>query len=185
MKKKRHKCRKEERTPASKPLKRCAEPGCPNLSPPGQRFCPPHVRHAPTALGTKRSDYHRANGWFYSSARWRKFRLWFLRRHPLCLQCKAPATQVDHIIPIVNGGAELDETNCQPLCASCHSKKTSLEQKHSISASASREGGVKTCGRDRRLPHVQLKKNVRKFWARGGHTVSNLTDRASFEGQTD
>lgn len=40
-----------------------------------------------------------------------------------------PADVVDHIVPIKKGGAELDESNLQPLCHSCHNKKTYYENR--------------------------------------------------------
>ena len=138
--------------------------------PPRQRFCCAHVR----AATADRVEYHRLTGWFYSSARWRRFRLWFLRRHPICKLCPAPATQVDHIQPIAEGGAKLDESNCQALCASCHGKKTRAEQTAEHSAPISGEGEGKTCGENRRLPSVQLKKSVRRFWAKGVSSSANL-----------
>jgi 5-methylcytosine-specific restriction protein A len=37
------------------------------------------------------------------------------------------AVEVDHIVPIREGGARLDANNLQPLCHTCHSRKTMLE----------------------------------------------------------
>jgi 5-methylcytosine-specific restriction enzyme A len=65
---------------------------------------------------------------------WARFRLEFLGRNPLCLHCKregiiAPANQVDHIVPH-RGDKNLfwDQSNMQPLCHSCHSRKTKAGQ---------------------------------------------------------
>lgn len=64
--------------------------------------------------------------------RWKRAARRFLMEHPLCVNCSPAnivlATQVDHIIPH-RGDPELfwDEANWQPLCASCHSKKTVRE----------------------------------------------------------
>lgn len=43
--------------------------------------------------------------------------------------CKAkgrvtPATEVDHIVPLRQGGARLDRSNLQSLCRPCHAQKT-------------------------------------------------------------
>lgn len=70
--------------------------------------------------------------WPYSTRRWRRLRLAVLRAEPLCAECLrqgrlVPATQVDHIVPISRGGAVWDPDNLQPLCASCHSRKTDLQ----------------------------------------------------------
>jgi len=54
-------------------------------------------------------------------------RRWFAL-HPLCVLCKAEgrvrlATELDHIIAIVNGGAD-DDSNRQGLCFDHHATKT-------------------------------------------------------------
>jgi 5-methylcytosine-specific restriction protein A len=63
---------------------------------------------------------------------WRALRLVVLAEEPLCRECMKKgvltlATEVDHIIPIVDGGGVLDRSNLQPLCKPCHSRKTMLE----------------------------------------------------------
>lgn len=68
----------------------------------------------------------------YSQRKWRRRRRLFLMRNPLCVKCtKAgkfqPAEEVDHIIPIADGGDVWDETNWQALCKPCHSSKTMTE----------------------------------------------------------
>lgn len=65
---------------------------------------------------------------FYSSAQWRKLRSLKLSLNPLCEECErhnliTPGQVVDHIIPIEDGGAPLDLTNLQTLCALCHNRK--------------------------------------------------------------
>lgn len=64
-------------------------------------------------------------------ANWRKLRLMTLAREPLCRMCMAngrtePATQVDHITPLRQGGTNIAE-NLQALCARCHMRKTARE----------------------------------------------------------
>ena len=65
--------------------------------------------------------------------RWRKVSRQYLTRFPLCAACEAngvltAATEVDHIAPH-RGDQSLfwDESNWQPLCKRCHSRKTSGE----------------------------------------------------------
>jgi len=65
---------------------------------------------------------------FYNSRAWRKLRLYVLQYEPLCRTCKKVATVVDHIKPIRLGGSRMDEKNLQPLCASCHNKKSRSER---------------------------------------------------------
>ena len=71
---------------------------------------------------------------FYGSSRWRKLRKWMLSNEPLCRECKKKgdrkeATVLDHIHPVRLGGDVWDESNLQPLCKSCHNRKSSLEAK--------------------------------------------------------
>ena len=68
----------------------------------------------------------------YSSYKWKVFRLNYLKRHPLCIECKKiditmRATVIDHIVPITRGGSAWDENNMQPLCSVHHAKKTGRE----------------------------------------------------------
>ena len=50
----------------------------------------------------------------------------YLVKHPICQApgCNEPATDVDHIVPLRQGGARLETNNLQSLCHSCHSRKT-------------------------------------------------------------
>lgn len=53
------------------------------------------------------------------------------RLHPLCVWCKRDgrtraATQLDHIVPIFKGGADIP-SNRQGLCDSCHALKTAQD----------------------------------------------------------
>ncbi|WP_458451680.1 HNH endonuclease signature motif containing protein [Alistipes finegoldii] len=72
------------------------------------------------------------NGDFYRSSRWRRLRLQKLNAEPLCEECRrggvvTPATVVDHIVPINEGGAPMDMENLQSLCAKCHNRKSGAE----------------------------------------------------------
>ena len=65
----------------------------------------------------------------HSRKRWRLVRSALLDRHPLCRRCEADgrtvaATDVDHVVPLAEGGAPYDEGNLQPLCFACHVRKT-------------------------------------------------------------
>jgi len=62
---------------------------------------------------------------------WKQLRLSKLHRDPLCAHCQAKgrvtmATEVDHILPLKEGGTN-NWNNLQALCKSCHSKKTMTE----------------------------------------------------------
>ena len=67
-----------------------------------------------------------------STSRYRRARRAFLARNPYCHACRAkgvvmPSAEVDHIVPLVNGGPFWDQTNWQALCAPCHDDKTAAE----------------------------------------------------------
>lgn len=63
-----------------------------------------------------------------SSTRWRRLRKQILREEPLCRACKVElAVEVDHIVPVGEGGHEFARSNLQPLCYDCHARKTQSE----------------------------------------------------------
>lgn len=73
------------------------------------------------------------NSAIYNSRRWRNLRLQVLYNEPLCRHCAEqglvmPATVVDHITPITQGGAIWDVSNLQPLCTTCHAQKSGRER---------------------------------------------------------
>lgn len=60
--------------------------------------------------------------------RLQRIRAFVLSHNPLCVQCSAvgitsAATQVDHIVALVNGGEDTT-ANLQALCDECHRLKT-------------------------------------------------------------
>ena len=66
---------------------------------------------------------------FYSSARWRRFRRWFLGRHPVCEDCLArgevtPATIPHHVRERLDAPAlAYVEGNLVALCSPCHTRR--------------------------------------------------------------
>lgn len=68
----------------------------------------------------------RGRAWMVRRARW-------LSSNPLCCMCESSghvtaATEVDHIIPLCNGGQD-DESNYQSLCSNHHKAKSAGEAK--------------------------------------------------------
>ena len=65
--------------------------------------------------------------------RWRRYRLMYLREHPLCVMHERKgqvreATVVDHIKPHRNDSKIFwDLSNLQALCKPCHDRKTAKE----------------------------------------------------------
>ena len=109
---------------ATKPRKYCVKFPCRNLAEQGSSYCGEH-KPAPLA---KVADS------FYLSVRWRRFRAWYIAKHPLCAICAAEGRTVagyivDHIVELVDGGKPFAEDNAQSLCRACHNRKTKAEKK--------------------------------------------------------
>jgi 5-methylcytosine-specific restriction endonuclease McrA len=78
---------------------------------------------------------HKPNKAFYQSSRWHKYSISYRKKHPLCVLCLAEgkttrSQEVDHIIPIQEGGEEWNPDNHQALCKTHHSQKTAKENKN-------------------------------------------------------
>ena len=102
----------------------CAKPGCPAAT--YGRFCDTH------SLEERRRYAARRPGWQDYGPQWRQIRRLVLLRDPLCRDesgCAKPSTDVDHITPRRQGGADA-LSNLRGLCHEHHSAKT-----------ASRDGG--------------------------------------------
>lgn len=97
-------------------------PRCPRHA---HTFTPKKVYHS--------HQFHKAR-YFYNTTEWRKLRDWKIRKNPLCEHCDShgritPATEVDHIVEIEDGGSKTDPDNLQSLCKACHRKKTGEEKR--------------------------------------------------------
>ena len=112
---------------ASKPLRPCRHPGCPELTRDG--WC---LRHRPQHRRRASAAWH---SW-YSLPIWTQhLRPQQLLREPFCRACAAAgvrthATVVDHVIPF-RGDWTLftDAENLQSLCKYHHDQKTAQEQR--------------------------------------------------------
>ncbi len=110
----------------------CNHAGCRDLNVPGTSYC---ERHQADATAWKRETdaarpSARERGY---DTRWDKARRTYLAKHPVCAGCvkigvSTPATVVDHIDPHRGDQKKFwDKANWQPLCASCHGRKTATE----------------------------------------------------------
>lgn len=97
-------------------LRPCRQPGCRARVPRG--YCAAHSPERGRPSSTARG-YGR---------RWEKLRRMILDETPMCQAegCNRIATQVDHILPLREGGTD-ERTNLQSLCHKCHSRKTAKE----------------------------------------------------------
>lgn len=120
---------KGEMTMPYRPSVPCKHPMCPKLVASGcGKYCEEHA-------ALHKDDRENASKRGYGS-KWQKARKHYLMRHPFCTECEkagklTEATVVDHIIPH-RGDQKLfwDESNWQPLCKSCHDKKTWNEDRN-------------------------------------------------------
>lgn len=111
------------------PLTVCTEPGCHELT--LDRYCGDHLRKA--RLQARRFQQGVTA---YNSAKWLRLRDRFRETHPFCVndgkepRCTCLTDIVDHVVPH-EGNEELmfDEANLQPMCWSCHSRKTVVDMR--------------------------------------------------------
>jgi 5-methylcytosine-specific restriction protein A len=104
----------------------CRKPGCTNLTDTG--FCSDHKEQA--SINDRQRGTAAQRGY---DSQWRKARVYFLIKHPLCVHCEkegtiGAATVVDHIKPH-KGNKVLfwDRKNWQGLCETHHNRKTVIE----------------------------------------------------------
>lgn len=85
----------------------------------GRPFQPRHARHrrcpehpagvGPSTLAAREPAY-------------RRLRAEILAANPVCVYCGAPATTVDHVIPVAKGGTS-DPGNLVAACIACNASK--------------------------------------------------------------
>jgi 5-methylcytosine-specific restriction protein A len=103
----------------NKPLRACSKSGCPNLAADGR--CEKHKQ-----VWARDNEPDRIRGRTLQGERER-----LLNAHPLCIEClrhgiDREATQRDHIVPLAEGGQDVEE-NTQALCRECHDRKSKRE----------------------------------------------------------
>lgn len=100
----------------------CREPLCPEFADIRGR-CAKHAKQYVQA--SKQRTKGRA---IYNSKRWAVLRRKvLLRDRYTCQHCGRFGNNVDHAVPVAQGGLEWDTDNLQALCRSCHSRKTAKE----------------------------------------------------------
>ena len=108
-----------------RPLKPCGKVGCRELT--EGRYCTQHQQDVARKYEQERGSAAQRG----YDVRWRKARLVYLAKHPLCVHClndgrATVATVVDHIVP--HKGNQMlfwdGENNWQSLCEHHHNLKT-------------------------------------------------------------
>lgn len=115
----------------SKSKRPCKRNGCPEVVDSG--YCEEHSEQESAPFSdASRSEESRKRKKHYGTKRWQKVRKRVLRRDPICQMCeKNPSKEVDHIVPLAEGGDDSME-NLQGLCSSCHSAKTIRENQDKL-----------------------------------------------------
>lgn len=119
------------------PKKICNQINCHTLISMSERYCDEHKRDKvkETNVNYDRYKRNKEHSKFYNSSEWRELRRVVLERTGgLCVKCiefdiVTKANVVDHIISVEKDYTKrLDITNLQPLCHSCHNKKTADDE---------------------------------------------------------
>lgn len=97
----------------------------------------PKTKRKPWHEPRKKHQRTKDMRWFYNSRRWRNFSKAYKLRNPLCIQCErqgiiTPSQVTDHIdtYEVRPEGFDLENLKdelFQPLCTSCHNKKSGWE----------------------------------------------------------
>ena len=104
----------------------CRIKGCKNRAVSNSTLCLEHLKKFQADDLKRRTDLGDP---FYRSRAWRNIRAYILTIEPVCRMCGQPATLVDHIQRIKDGGNPLDIANLQPLCDACHNIKRGKERR--------------------------------------------------------
>lgn len=115
----------------------------------GEGYCARHRAERQRRQDRERSNPLRA---LYGTQRWRRRARKQLASEPLCRSCSAsgrvvPATDADHVMPPATK-AEFFAGELQSLCRSCHSKKTSTEDREVVGSFGARGRGVQVLKQD-------------------------------------
>lgn len=105
------------------PVRLCAEPTCPELAVKKGR-CREHL------IEQRRTN--RPTGYLlYRTKRWAILSRRVKFEQPICATegCDRLTTDVDHIVPLSEGGALWSRSNLQGLCGYCHGIKTAEERR--------------------------------------------------------
>lgn len=97
----------------------CPSIGCSNIVSGSDRYCESCSKDRERVDNARRNPENKK---IYSRA-WQKIRADYLKHFPFCVDCGELASEVDHLIPIKQGGTH-DHENLRSRCKKCHSRKT-------------------------------------------------------------
>ncbi len=110
------------------PTRLCLEPRCPNPAT-GKGRCDAHRKPIERERSRRRRETTQG---VYKTKMWLQRRRQVLSRDPICADgrvCEGNrlSTEVDHIIPLEQGGAPYAMNNLRGTCSACHQAKTAEE----------------------------------------------------------
>lgn len=103
-------------------MRYCLAPHCPSMVDGRAAYCPSHAPKKAAYLGNRN---RKSSGW-----EWSRIRRRVLSRAGFSCEmegCRAPATEVDHIIPRSRGGSD-EMDNLRALCPPHHREKSEAER---------------------------------------------------------
>ncbi len=111
------------------PTRICIEPRCPNPARPGKGRCLTHYREYERARSARRRETTKG---IFKTKRWALRRKQVFERDPFCADgrvCggKKPSVEVDHVVPLDQGGDPYRLDGLQGICRDCHEAKTAEE----------------------------------------------------------
>jgi 5-methylcytosine-specific restriction enzyme A len=107
------------------PKRPCTVERCPNFTRPGKSRCDEHQREYERERSKRRRETTKG---IFKRKRWRTTRRAVLARDRICKVCdQRLSVEVDHIIPLSQGGDPWNLEGLQGICTPCHSAKTAAE----------------------------------------------------------
>lgn len=109
----------------------CKAKGCRKLTDNINGYCDEHQdqwKRKRSRHTVGKGGKYRATNPFYWSEVWRATRRTQIDIEPLCRRCDVLGQEVDHIVPIEQGGAPLEFDNLQTLCSKCHRIKSAEDR---------------------------------------------------------
>lgn len=102
------------------PTRLCMEPRCPNQVTARGR-CDFHRKELERERSARRREVSKG---IFKTKRWAMRRRQVISEQPMCAICETRVVEeIDHIVPLSQGGAPYDRQNLRGLCRPCHRER--------------------------------------------------------------
>jgi 5-methylcytosine-specific restriction protein A len=109
------------------PERPCVIPGCPRFARPNSGKCDEHAREYERERSRRRRE---ATKGIFKRKKWAMTREAVLARDSICKVCdRRLSVEVDHIMPLSEGGDPWSLEGLQGICPACHEAKTTEENR--------------------------------------------------------